>query len=128
MQSTTVAEKSHACRALLRQVAGAQGTNAVELLVELKIMCCACSSSMHDVVLSLTQPSPDDCIFCPAFVLNAVNKGRTPGGQAALEPVAASPTHSAGVAYATTVALLFYTYSSSVFSTYYLVQQGLSWN
>ena len=35
MQSTTVAEKSHACRACLRQVAGAQGTNALEVLVEI---------------------------------------------------------------------------------------------
>ena len=44
-----------------------------------------------------------------------------------MEPVAASLTHSAGFAYATTVALLLNTYSSSFFSTYYLVQRGPSW-
>ena len=37
MQSATVAEKSHACRALLRQVAAGQGTIALELLVNFEL-------------------------------------------------------------------------------------------
>ena len=36
MQSALVAERSHACRALLRQVAGGQGTIALELLADLE--------------------------------------------------------------------------------------------